>query len=600
MKTRDEVLGLYRERLSERGRESERRRKRLTLLSFARLGVFAAGVALLWLVWEVDRGLWPWLALPFGLFACLLFVYARLRSRLRRTERAEDFYRRGIARLEDRWSGTGKTGERFLDRQHPYARDLDIFGRGSLYELLATTVSPWGSKALAEWLMGPASPGIVRARQDAIREVRPLLELREALASEADERTEGLDPEALRSWATAAPVLTPGFARWIALALGIATASLVVLWLASVSSRALAFAAIMAAASFAAFYRPRARVVLASVEAPAAQLQILASLLERLERESFSSPLLAALQGSLAAEGLPASRQIRRLVRLIELLDARRNMLFAPLAALLLWGTQFAFGLEAWRLRAGSAVPLWLKAVSELDALLALSGHSFENPDDPFPEIREGEARFEARELGHPLIPGDRLVRNDVAMGGELRLLVVSGSNMSGKSTLLRAIGVNAVLALAGAPVRARALSLSPTQVAAAIRVEDSLQDGISHFYAEILRLRQVMELASRGATEAPVLFLLDEILHGTNSHDRRIGAEAVVRGLLERGAFGLITTHDLALSKLTETLPGRARNVHFEDQIEEGKVRFDYRMRDGVVTKSNALELMRSIGLEV
>jgi hypothetical protein len=598
--TREEVAGLYHERLLERGREGERRRRVLVLLAFARIIVFAAGVALLWVVWEIDRDLGPFFLLPFGVFLSLLFVHAHFRKELRRAERSEDFYRRGLARLEDRWSGTGETGEQFLDRRHPYARDLDIFGRGSLFELLATTVSPWGSKTLASWLREPAKREVVRARQDAIREIRPLLELREALASERDEGAAGLDPETLSSWATAPPLLTRGFPRWIALALGVATAALVVLWIASVSSRALALAALSVEASFAAVFRPRVRAVLESIEAPAAQLQILVSLLERLERESFSSPLLASLQGSLAAEGIPASRQIRRLARLVELLDARRNQLFAPFAALLLWGTQFAFALEAWRLRAGSSVPRWLEAVSELDALLALSGHSFENPDDPFPEIRDAGAGFEARALGHPLIPLDRLIRNDVAMAGELHLLVVSGSNMSGKSTLLRAIGVNMVLALAGAPVRARALVLSPLQVAASIRVEDSLQDGISHFYAEILRLRQVMELASRDATEGPVLFLLDEILQGTNSHDRRVGAEAVVRGLLERGAFGLITTHDLALANLTETLPGRARNVHFEDQIEDGKIRFDYRMRDGVVTKSNALELMRSVGLEV
>jgi DNA mismatch repair ATPase MutS len=188
-------------------------------------------------------------------------------------------------------------------------------------------------------------------------------------------------------------------------------------------------------------------------------------------------------------------------------------------------------------------------------------------------------------------------VRNDVTLGREARLLVVSGSNMSGKSTLLRSIGVSIVLALAGAPVRARRLTLSRLRVAASIRIEDSLQEGISHFYAEILRLRQGMELAKG---EIAVLFLLDEILHGTNSHDRRIGAEAVVRGLVDRGAIGLITTHDLALSRLAETMPGRATNVHFEDHIEDGKIRFDYRMREGVVKKSNALELMRGIGLEV
>jgi DNA mismatch repair ATPase MutS len=235
--------------------------------------------------------------------------------------------------------------------------------------------------------------------------------------------------------------------------------------------------------------------------------------------------------------------------------------------------------------------------VGELDALLALASYGFENPEDVFPATIEEGALFEAEDLGHPLIPLDRVVRNDVKLGEPLRVLIVSGSNMSGKSTLLRAVGVNAVLALAGAPVRARSLTLSRLRVGASIRVEDSLQEGISHFYAEILRLRQVMELTKE---ETSVLFLLDEILHGTNSHDRRIGAEAVVRGLVDRRAIGLITTHDLALSRLAETMPGRAANVHFEDHIEDGKIRFDYRMREGVVKKSNALELMRGIGLEV
>ncbi len=202
---------------------------------------------------------------------------------------------------------------------------------------------------------------------------------------------------------------------------------------------------------------------------------------------------------------------------------------------------------------------------------------------------------FEAEACGHPLLPEARAVRNDVSLGGRTRLLVVSGSNMSGKSTLLRTLGSNAVLAQAGAPVRARRMVLSPLAVGASICLTDSLQGGISRFYAEILRLRQILDLT---AGPLPVLFLIDEFLHGTNSHDRRIGAEALVRGLLARGAIGLVTTHDLALAEIVETLDGRAANVHFEDQIENGQIHFDYAMRPGVVRKSNAIELMRSVGL--
>ncbi len=210
------------------------------------------------------------------------------------------------------------------------------------------------------------------------------------------------------------------------------------------------------------------------------------------------------------------------------------------------------------------------------------------------PDVIDGEAIFDGDAVGHPLIPDDRRVANDVRIGGEPRLLIVSGSNMSGKSTLLRSIGVNTLLALAGAPVCASRLRVSPMSVGASISLNDSLQEGASRFYAEILRIRDILR------TPPPLLFLLDEVLGGTNSHDRRIGAEAIIRSLVARGAIGLATTHDLALAQIAEELSPRAANVHFEDEIKDGLVTFDYRMRPGVVTKSNALELMRAVGIEV
>ncbi len=596
---REDVRALYEGRLEERARERAARKKRVDLVSYARLATFASGIAILWFVWERSPASWPLLLAPLFLFLSLLAVHLHLNDRLTRVGRAERFYLRGIQRLEGTWRGKGRTGERLFDKDHPYARDLDIFGKGSLFELLDVTVSPWGSRTLASWLSNPATLAEVRLRQEAVAELRPLLDLREKVASEPGEENEIAAPESLGAWASSPLVLTSSLARIAAIALGLAATILAILWLASMVERVWFLAALAATSAFAGHFRPRVSAVLSAAEGPTRDLSILASLLGILESQTFSSPHLLALQSRLASQGETASARVRRLAQLIQYLDARRNQLFLPLAGLLLWGTQFAFAIEAWRRASGEDVPRWLEAVGELDALLALGSYGFENSEDVFPETRDtpDSALFEAVELGHPLIPLDRLVRNDVKLGGQLRVLIVSGSNMSGKSTLLRAVGVNAVLALAGAPVRARSLSLSGLRVGASIRTEDSLQEGISHFYAEILRLRQVMELAKG---EVPVLFLLDEILHGTNSHDRRIGAEAVVRGLVERGAIGLVTTHDLALSKLEETLSGRARNVHFEDHIEDGKIRFDYLMRDGIVKKSNALELMRGIGLEV
>jgi DNA mismatch repair ATPase MutS len=291
------------------------------------------------------------------------------------------------------------------------------------------------------------------------------------------------------------------------------------------------------------------------------------------------------------------ARRIAELRRLTDLLDARRNQLFAPLAALFLWGTQIGLAVERWRLQWGSVLEDWLVAAGEFEALASLSGYAYENPDAIFPEICDGEPELRARALGHPLLPNDKCVRNDLELGGERRALIISGSNMSGKSTYLRTAGCNILLALAGAPVRAASLRLTPLAIAASIQISDSLLEGTSHFYAEIKRLRQVVKLSQSGL---PVLFLLDEILHGTNSHDRRIGASAVVKGLVERGALGLVTTHDLALAKIADEMAPAIENVHFQDHLEQGRMAFDYRIREGVVEKSNALELMRAVGLDV
>jgi DNA mismatch repair ATPase MutS len=263
-----------------------------------------------------------------------------------------------------------------------------------------------------------------------------------------------------------------------------------------------------------------------------------------------------------------------------------------------MWGTHLAYAIESWRRRHGSEVAVWLATVGEFEALSSLSAYRYEHPQDVFPEIVEdARARFEGEALGHPLIPAARMVRNDVRLGAPSQLLVISGSNMSGKSTLLRTVGINAVLALMGAPVRATRLRMTPIAVGATLRIQDSLQEGRSRFFAEISRVRQLADMA-RGPL--PLLFLLDELFHGTNSHDRLVGATGVLRSLLDRGAIGLITTHDLALTQIADDLGPRAANVHFDDTFEGDAIRFDYRMKPGPVTHSNALALMRAVGLDV
>ncbi|HEV2448699.1 MAG TPA: hypothetical protein VGS58_22355, partial [Candidatus Sulfopaludibacter sp.] len=329
----------------------------------------------------------------------------------------------------------------------------------------------------------------------------------------------------------------------------------------------------------------------------APDLNLIAGVLGRLEIERFASPRLAALRSDLDVEGVRPSRRIARLNRLVALVDSRANMAMAVIGPLLLWDLHLSYAIEDWRRVSGFAVRRWMSAAGEMEAISSIAGDSYEHPGYVFPEFVAEQPYFSGEGLGHPLLPEGRVVRNDVYLARDLRVLIVSGSNMSGKSTLLRAIGVNAVLAQAGAPVCARRLRISPLAVGASIRTEDSLHQNTSRFYAEITQLRRILEKTADGM---PVLSLFDEVLQGTNSHDRRIGAEAIVQGLVRQGAIGLLTTHDVALADIAGMLSPPGGNVHFEDHLAGGRMHFDYRIRPGVVRKSNAIALMRSVGLEV
>ncbi len=522
--------------------------RRFRAAGILRIAVSVAGLALGWLVYDGVAAWWVLLP-PLVGFLALADAQQRITGARRHCERAAALYEQGLARLDDRWAGTGATGERFIDGAHPYAEDLDLFGQGSLFELLSRARTRVGEATLASWLLAPAAPEVVRARQSAVVELRPRLDLREDLALLAEGVRSGEDAQALADWAAAPPNPISRAARVAAPALALFAAATLGLWVAGYGGLPFLSALVLGRVFSFRMHGTVERIV-SAVDASGRDLTLLSEVLRRLERESFTSAHLVALRAALDVKGAAPSQQIARLNRLIDLLDARRNMIFAPLAFVLLWPVQFAFAIEGWRQSSGRAVARWLDAVGEFEALGSLAGYSYEHPLDRFPELVDGEAYFEGEEIGHPLIPEARNVRTDLRLSDELRVLIVSGSNMSGKSTLLRTLGTNTVLALAGAPVRARSLRLTPLQVGASIRVQDSLQAGASRFYAEITRLRQIVELTEG---KLPVLFLLDEILHGTNSHDRRIGAEAVVRGLAAAGAIGLVTTHDLTLTQIAE-----------------------------------------------
>jgi hypothetical protein len=544
-----------------------------------------------------------WIGLPILIFIGVVLYHARIRRERARAERAAGFYRRGIARIEERWAGGGCAGERFNDPQHVYAADLDLFGSGNLFELLCTARTRMGEACLAGWLLAPASLASIRERQEAVAELRARVDLREALAVLGESAGAGVYPEALVRWAETPDALTQRWLGWASWLLPVLLVAALIVWV--VRATVAPFLVVLLVEG-AILYRLGEGMtqVLYGVENAFDALALFSALLERIEQERFNSAALRGLMARLASPTLPAARALGRLGTIANYAGSRRNQLGPLLATPLLYGVHVALAAQRWRRLHGRAVRDWVDAVGEFEALSCLATYAYEHPDDPFAELVDGPARFEAAGLAHPLIAAARCVRNDVGLAGDTRVLLVSGSNMSGKSTLLRTVGINTVLAMAGAPVRARTLRLSPLQVGASIRINDSLQEGSSRFYAEISRIRALFEAAvaqdAGHSAGRALLFLLDELLQGTNSTDRRVGAEGIVRAFVERGAIGLVSTHDLALTDLRELPPGSLRNVHFEDEIADGRLSFDYRLRDGVVTRSNAVALMRAVGLKV
>jgi ABC-type multidrug transport system fused ATPase/permease subunit len=587
---------VYAERLARRQERLAALEAGRNTVGYFRLIVFLAIATAIWFVIRGQFPLWV-IAIPVCGFVALVWRQSRIERDAEFARRAIRFHEAGIARLEHRWQDAGETGERFADPHHPYAADLDLFGRASLFQLLSTARTRGGESRLALWLKVASPIETLRERHAAINELRPLLDLRERLAVLGDDFRTGVDPERLAAWAGAPANPAPMWMRVLALALAIAAGVILLWWVGTgfidINARRALVAVAIAEGTFFLATRARVMTIVHQVGEPARDLDLLSEIIATLEGCRFESPLLARTRAALEVEGHPASQRIRKLRRLMDILDSRDNILIKALDGPLLWTIQTALAIEAWRAENGRFVAGWLDAVAEIEALSSLANYSWEHPDDPFPEFSQDPV-FDGEELGHPLLADDKCVRNTVSLMPPVQLLVVSGSNMSGKSTLLRAAGINAVLALAGAPVRARRMRLSFLSVGASIRTMDSLEEGQSRFMAEILRLKQILELPR------PALFLLDELLHGTNSHDRAIGAEGLIRALLENGAMGLATTHDLALSRVADDLAPKARNVHFEDRLEDGRLVFDYRMRPGIVARSNALDLMRAVGLGV
>ncbi len=582
---------LYGAALEQLRAEQKASQQQETRLGMLKLALAVAAVLLIVLLLH-QPGRLAWALVPIGLFIPAAVLQEHALRAVRRRTRSIQFYENGLARVSGRFIAEG--GEMFADPAHPYARDLDIFGKGSLFALLGTTRTAAGEAALAEWLLHPAVPGVVRERQDAVRELSGKVPLREALFCEGEPVRRSVHADALTLWGLERGPETRSGPQ-------VGLLVLALLWLLSLAGWAFLglgwILAVSTVLNMVVAYRLHARTerAIRALETASGELAVLSRVLSLFEQQSFAAPLLVQLQSILRAGGSSPAAAIESLHRTASALESRRNPLARGLDIVLFWSSHFVARSERWRQQFGAAIGTWLQALGELEALAALAGYAYEHPEDVFPTFREDGPLLAAEGLAHPLLPPGA-ARNDLTLSREHRVLILSGANMAGKSTFIRSLGINVVLAQCGAPVRARRMVLSPLSVGASISIGDSLGSGVSRFYAEIQRIKQIADLAG----ETPVLFLLDELFSGTNSRDRLRGTEFLLRDLYGKGAIGVVSTHDLALTQIAESLGESARNGHFADQLGDGELRFDYTLREGVVRTSNALALMRSIGLAV
>lgn len=543
-----------------------------------------------------------------GLFVAQVVAHRRVRARIAWERALRGLAQEGGLRMERRWAALEEVLPVAEKRvappapDHPYARDLDVLGEASLFRLAGPVTSERGRARLRSWLLEPGGAAEVAGRRAAVAELAPERGLRHDLAAHG--RLHGSeDPpgtERFLAWAEATPWLLER--RGLVALTRVLPALLVGLLVADLWFGAPPWWVVPALAHAELLRRHWRRVHadLTMAEDGVALLSAYVPQLRLVEGRAPTSPLLSELVGTLGVGPASASARLRGLARLLDTAQSRRNVFYAPLAFLLLADLHLARALDGWRARSGREVRAWLEALGTWEALSALAAVAHDHPDWVFPEA-SAEPVLEGEAVGHPLLPPEACVPNDVTVGPPGRFLLVTGSNMSGKSTLLRALGANAVLAAAGAPVCARRMSLPEVRVRTSMRIDDSLAQGVSLFMAELLRIRGIVEDADADRDEPPVLYLLDEILHGTNTAERRVAARAVIRHMLERRAIGAVSTHDLTLAAAPD-LEAAAVPVHFRETVgrEEGRTRltFDYALRPGLATTRNALKLLEAVGL--
>lgn len=565
----------------------------LTFLGFVGLG-FAVGFDKLPRLWLLG-------SLAFlAAYIALAVIHAGVIRREDLAKMRLSLNERGLLRLQGRWHDFPSTGEGRIPEGHLYGGDLDIVGRGSLFQRLDDTGTAAGEQQLLDWLLQPGeSAEVIHARQAAVKELAPLIDFRQTLVAEARMagKKDKADPSRFLAWAESPSTLTG--IRW---AWPIAH----VLPVFTIGAGLLSANEVITAHAFWVGLLLQIGIVVATRKPIGAMWEAL-SMGERgfirfeetfasIDAQKFTGPRLVALQQGLM-EGPPVSARLRTFARLMGFAELKHSGQMHPIInALTLWDLLVLFRIDRWRESLGKGARKWFESLAELEALSSFATWHFERPEDAFPVIDDGPVHVEATELGHPLL--EKPIRNGVSLAKPGTGLVITGSNMSGKTTLMRATGLNTVMALAGLPVCASSMRVSRVQVLTSMRVKDSLERGVSYFYAEVQRIKTVLDTAK--AHRDRCLFFLDELFMGTNAKERQIASRQLLLMLLDLGAAGAVTTHDLSICEIAKERPDTIRNVHFRDEVKDGEMTFDYTLREGVVQTTNALEVLRRAGVEV
>lgn len=490
-------------------------------------------------------------------------------------------------------------GKRFEIPHHPYAQDLDIFGDASLYQYINRCTSEQGQELLAGKLLSPQSPAFIRTQQEAAKELATLPDwCHQFLSYGKKTQVTSLTEKRILQWLSVAQTeFTAGWWKWFVNLYSLATLSSIVLLAFDIISlkvfSILATAFIVFSFSFTKKILPTYTLLSRIVK----EINILYYQLNWLEKQSFTSEYLQQLQAAIKSNTQQAAVEIQELKDILQRFDTRLNIyLFIFLNGFLLWDIRQMQALYAWRQRNAANVQSWFETLAAIEVSISLAALTRNNPQWSFPVIADNHFVFESTNLGHPLIPATRRVPNSFAMQGTAQISLVTGSNMGGKSTFLRSIGINTVLALTGAPVCATQLRLSVFQLMSSMRIADNLAESTSTFYAELKKLQNIIEAVNQ---HKQVFILLDEILRGTNSLDRHTGSKALIKQLVQQQAVAVIATHDVELAKMEEDIPA-ITNYHFDVQVANDELFFDYKLKNGICQSLNASILMRKIGIEI